>query len=239
MLVCSEYMKWEVTRLLELPDAQGRGHPQRRRRPGLAGRRRAPSRPPGPGSPATGRWSGSPGGWSTRRACSTWSTRCPQLRDEHPGLRVVIAGDGPYRRRAAGRGAPAQAPARRSASPASSTERELPAVLAATDATVVPSLYEPFGMVALEAAAAGAPLAVAAHRRARRDRRARVTGVTFPHSDPDALAGAVGTLLADAGVRPPGRQGRRGRMVAERYGWADASRRRPQRPTTSATARSP
>ena len=34
---------------------------------------------------------------------------------------------------------------------------DLPAVMAAADCFAVPSIYEPFGMVALEAAAAGAP----------------------------------------------------------------------------------
>ena len=77
-------------------------------------------------------------------------------------------------------------------------------MLAATDATVVPSLYEPFGMVALEAAAAGAPLAVAATGGLAEIVEPGVTGVTFPHSDPAALAGAVGSLLADEVVRPPG-----------------------------------
>ena len=49
---------------------------------------------------------------------------------------------------------------------------------------MVPSLYEPFGMVALEAAAAGAPLAVAATGGLAEIVEPGVTGVTFPHSDP-------------------------------------------------------
>jgi glycogen(starch) synthase len=98
------------------------------------------------------------------------------------------------------------------------TERELPAVFAATDATVVPSLYEPFGMVALEAAAAGAPLAVAATGGLAEIVQPGVTGVTFPHSDPDALANAVSTLLADeVFARRVAREAKT--MVSERYGW--------------------
>ena len=123
----------------------------------------------------------------------------PRLRERHPGLRVVIAGDGPYRDEL-------EAEARRAARSDDTVSfagfldaTQLPAMLGATDATVVPSLYEPFGMVALEAAAAGAPLAVAAHRRARRDRRAR-------------------RHRGDVPAQRPGRARRRGRPAARRRG---------------------
>ncbi|MFK3985671.1 glycosyltransferase family 4 protein, partial [Micromonospora sp. NPDC050397] len=142
----------------------------------------------------------------------------PRLRERHPGLRLVIAGDGPYR-------GELQREADRLRLDQTVNfvgfmdETQLPAVLGATDATVVPSLYEPFGMVALEAAAAGAPLAVAATGGLAEIVEPGVTGVTFPHSDPEALAGAVDTLLAD-GVFAR-RVARRARsMVTERYGWS-------------------
>lgn len=46
-----------------------------------------------------------------------------------------------------------------------------------------------------------------------------MTGVTFPHSDPDALAGAVGQLLGDeVSARRMARRART--MVGKRYGWA-------------------
>ncbi|MFD6568433.1 glycosyltransferase family 4 protein [Micromonospora profundi] len=147
----------------------------------------------------------------------------PRLREQHPGLRVVIAGDGPYRPEL-------EAEARRLAlgSTVSFTgfldANQLPAVLGATDATVVPSLYEPFGMVALEAAAAGAPLAVARTGGLAEIVEPGVTGVTFPHSDPAALAGAVGQLLGDEIFAR--RVARRARaMVGERYGWATIAAR--------------
>ncbi|RQW85194.1 glycosyltransferase, partial [Micromonospora globispora] len=142
----------------------------------------------------------------------------PYLLERHPGLRVVIAGDGPYRDEL-------QSEARRLhlddtvrfAGFMDSTQ--LPAVLAATDATVVPSLYEPFGMIALEAAAAGAPLAVARTGGLAEIVEPGVTGVTFPHGDPGALAGAVHQLLGDEVFAR--RMARRARtMVTERYGWA-------------------
>ena len=147
----------------------------------------------------------------------------PHLRDRHPGLRVVIAGDGPYR-------PDLQEQARHLGLDRTirfagfMTETQLPAVLGATDATVVPSLYEPFGMVALEAAAAGAPLAVAATGGLTEIVEAGITGVTFPHSDPDALAGAVDTLLGDEVFAR--RVARRARtMVTDHYGWASIAAR--------------
>ncbi|MFI7430639.1 glycosyltransferase family 4 protein [Micromonospora sp. NPDC049836] len=147
----------------------------------------------------------------------------PVLRRRHPGLRVVIAGDGPYRQELVDQARRLQV---------GETVRfagfldagQLPAVLAATDATVIPSLYEPFGMIALEAAAAGAPLAVAATGGLAEIVEPGVTGVTFPHGDPDALAGAVDQLLGDEVFAR--RVARRARsMVAERYGWATIAAR--------------
>jgi glycogen(starch) synthase len=147
----------------------------------------------------------------------------PQLRQRHPELRVVIAGDGPYREELQ-----AQTHALRLERTIRfvgfMNETQLPAVLGATDTTVVPSLYEPFGMVALEAAAAGAPLAVSATGGLAEIIESGVTGVTFAHGDPDALAGAVDSLLADeVFARRVARQART--MVSERYGWATIAAR--------------
>jgi glycogen(starch) synthase len=97
-------------------------------------------------------------------------------------------------------------------------EGELPALMAATDALVVPSIYEPFGMVALEGASAGAPLAVAATGGLAEIVEPGVTGVTFPAKTPEALAASVGTLLEDEPfARRVAKQARS--MVSERYGW--------------------
>jgi glycogen(starch) synthase len=73
-------------------------------------------------------------------------------------------------------------------------------------------------MVALEAIAAGAPVAVAATGGLAEIVESGVTGVTFPHSNPEALAGAVGTLLAEP-VRAKEIAQRALTMVSERYGW--------------------
>jgi glycogen(starch) synthase len=218
VLVCSGYMRWEVSRLLELPASRVDVIPN-----GVDGRVwRAPARAvaaartrfAGDGRPLVGY----AGRLVYEKGVQHLVGAVPRLRERHPGLRVVIAGDGPYRTELQ------EETSRLGLHDAVSFPgflgvAELPAVLAATNATVVPSLYEPFGMVALEAAAAGAPLAVAATGGLAEIVEPGVTGVTFPHSDPDALADAVGTLLTDQIFAR--RVARRARtMVSQRYGWS-------------------
>ncbi|BFU43667.1 glycosyltransferase family 4 protein [Krasilnikovia sp. MM14-A1004] len=117
----------------------------------------------------------------------------PRLRDRHPGLRVVVAGDGPYRDDLQGQAA--------GLPEVTFTGflggHELAALMGASDCYVVPSLYEPFGMVALEAAAAGTPVAVADTGGLTEIVEPGATGVTFPPGDPEALAAAVDAVLAD------------------------------------------
>jgi glycogen(starch) synthase len=217
VLVCSGYMKREVSRLLDLPPSQVEVIPN-----GVDNRvwQAAPSEV----AAARTRFAGDGPliGYAGRlvyeKGVQHLVSAVPRLRQRHPGLRVVIAGDGPYR-------CELQSEAHRLRLDRAVsftgflTDAELPAVLGATDATVVPSLYEPFGMVALEAAAAGAPLAVAATGGLAEIVEPGVTGVTFPHSDPHALADAVDVLLADeVSARRMAREARA--MVAERYSWA-------------------
>ena len=84
----------------------------------------------------------------------------PRLRRRFPGLRLVVAGTGTHE-------ADLRALARslrlgRAVTFTGFLDQDVLAVLAAAaDVAVVPSIYEPFGMVALEAAAAGTPLVVA------------------------------------------------------------------------------
>jgi glycogen(starch) synthase len=97
-------------------------------------------------------------------------------------------------------------------------EAELPALMAATDALVVPSIYEPFGMVALEGASAGAPLAVAETGGLAEIVEADVTGVKFAAKNPDALAGSVRSLLENEPFARRVATTARA-MVGERYAW--------------------
>jgi glycogen(starch) synthase len=147
----------------------------------------------------------------------------PQLCERHPGLRVVIAGDGPYR-------AQLEADVHRLAlggvvsMPGFLGGTDLPAVMAASDCFAVPSIYEPFGMVALEGAAAGAPLAVASTGGLAEIVEPGVTGMTFRPQDPDGLTEAVHALLSDR-ERAQTLARRARAMVHEQYDWSAIAHR--------------
>jgi glycogen(starch) synthase len=74
---------------------------------------------------------------------------------------------------------------------------ELPAAVAAADAVVLPSRYEPFGIVALEAAAAGAPLVTSTAGGLGELVEDGCTGVSFAPGDVAGIARAVRTVLDD------------------------------------------
>ncbi|MCW3840643.1 glycosyltransferase family 4 protein [Micromonospora yasonensis] len=217
VIACSGYMRDQVARLFAVPpgriDVVPNGVDDRawHARPRAVAAARARFAGPGPLVGYAGRLVYEKGVQHLVHAV-------PYLRNRHPGLRVVIAGDGPYKEELVDQARRLHlAETVRFAGFLDSTQ--LPAVLAATDATVIPSLYEPFGMIALEAAAAGAPLAVASTGGLAEIVEPGFTGVTFPHSDPDALAGAVDRLLGDEVFAR--RVAHRARsMVTERYGWA-------------------
>jgi glycogen(starch) synthase len=136
----------------------------------------------------------------------------PALVERHPGLRVVIAGDGPYRKDLEALAPPGVTFAGFLAG------HDLTALMGASDCYVVPSIYEPFGMVALEAAAAGTPVAVADTGGLAEIVDDGVTGVKFPAQDPSALAAAVGGVLADREyARTLARQARR--RVRDDFTW--------------------
>ncbi|MEV6025999.1 glycosyltransferase [Streptomyces sp. NPDC052036] len=95
---------------------------------------------------------------------------------------------------------------------------EVPALLRGADVVVCPTDHEPFGIVALEAMACGRPV-VATAVGGRLDTVADPsTGRLIPPGDPDALARAVGELLAGPEAREAcGAAGRR--RALRRYGW--------------------
>jgi glycogen(starch) synthase len=89
------------------------------------------------------------------------------------------------------------------------------------DLTVVPSLYEPFGLVALEAMASGCPCLVADTGGLREVVPHEDVGLRFRSRDPRSLARVAIRLLSDDELRQ--------RLVAEAYGhvrsfdWADVA----------------
>jgi glycosyltransferase involved in cell wall biosynthesis len=93
-----------------------------------------------------------------------------------------------------------------------------------SDAVVVPSLYEPFGLVALEAMASGVPVVASDTGGLRELVEDEVTGLRFPPGDHAALARTVVRVLLDPDLaRRLGREGRA--RVAGRDTWAGAASR--------------
>jgi glycogen(starch) synthase len=123
-------------------------------------------------------------------------TALPRIRRTHPGTRLVVAGRG---RQAASLVALARK--HRVLRSVDFTghlpDKALVACLAAADVVVLPSRYEPFGIVALEAAAAGAPLVAAATGGLGEVIIDGETGLSFPPGDVPALATAVRAVLDD------------------------------------------
>jgi glycogen(starch) synthase len=89
------------------------------------------------------------------------------------------------------------------------------------DICVVPSIYEPFGLVALEAMASGCPCIVADTGGLREVVPHDEVGLRFQAKDPEALAEVAIRLLTDEGLGK--------RIVAEardhvrRFDWADVA----------------
>jgi glycogen synthase len=217
VVVCSEYMRWEVGRLLAVPASRVSVVPtgvdmtvwQAPSRSVIAARARYAG---------DGPLIGYAGRLVYEKGVQDLVAAVPSLRAAHPGVRLVIAGDGPYRTHL-------QEEVRRHRLHRAVYftgflgAGELPALIAATDALVVPSIYEPFGMVALEGASAGAPLAVATTGGLAEIVEPGQTGVTFPAKNPLALAASVASLLCDEPFAR--RVAKRAKaMVAERYGWS-------------------
>ena len=103
-------------------------------------------------------------------------------------------------------------------------DADVRAIIAAADVAVVPSLYEPFGFVALEAMALGAPLVVS-----RTGGLAEIVddGVTGWHAEPgDAadLARVLGEVLDTPKVARARAKAARV-AVEERYGWVAIAER--------------
>ncbi len=98
------------------------------------------------------------------------------------------------------------------------SQEELPYYYSASEACVMPSLYESFGMVALEAMACGTPVIASRVGGLTFTVRDGETGFLVPEKDPKALAEKLEMVLTDPCLRQ--RMGHRALQVAAGYSWA-------------------
>ncbi len=93
----------------------------------------------------------------------------------------------------------------------------LPDYYSAADVVVMPSYYESFGMVALEAMACGTPVVASRVGGLLFTVIHGVTGYHVPSGDPDALANTLEQLMRDPALRRT--LGEQAWHVAQRYAW--------------------
>lgn len=99
----------------------------------------------------------------------------------------------------------------------------LPYYYSAAQAVVVPSHYESFGMVALEAMACGAPVVASQVGGLAYLVQDGVTGFTVPADDPQALAEKLMLILRDRHLRR--RLGQQAVKAAQAYAWENIARK--------------
>ena len=163
--------------------------------------------------------SSSPGGGSsTRRASRCWPGRSPTCATSVPGIRCVIAGRGGYL---------AELQSQIDVEGVGDLvhlagfvpDDELRALLRRAGCVVIPSLYEPFGIVALEGDGRRRADDRRPHRRPRRDRRghaapaccsSRAATSSWPHAS--ARCWATTSWPRRCAPRPP-------TLLAEKYTW--------------------
>jgi glycogen(starch) synthase len=141
----------------------------------------------------------------------------PAVVAAHPRAKFVVAGEGDMRAeliaRAADRGMGAKV-----VFPGFVSEADLPRLYAVAEVAVFPSLYEPFGIVALEAMAAGVPVVTSDAGGFAEVVRHLETGVHTRAGDAGSVAWGIGLLLSDALLRAQLRAAGR-QEVRERFSW--------------------
>ncbi|HEX6231984.1 MAG TPA: glycosyltransferase family 4 protein [Jiangellaceae bacterium] len=144
------------------------------------------------------------------------------IRNAHPGTHLVLAGTG-SRRPTLEKLARAHRVFRAVRFVGHLGQRELAALLGTADVALVPSSYEPFGMVALEAAAAGTPVVAGAAGGLPEVVTTGQTGLLVPPRDARALAAAVVSVLDDSELATQLVSAAQ-RDIEARFGWPVAAR---------------
>ncbi len=96
-------------------------------------------------------------------------------------------------------------------------QSELPLFYNAADVCLIPSRYESFGLVAVEAMACGTPVVASRVGGLRFTVEHEISGLHVPPDDPDALAAATIRTFTDHGLRSRLQVG--ARQAALRYSW--------------------
>jgi phosphatidylinositol alpha-mannosyltransferase len=142
------------------------------------------------------------------------------LAEERDDVILVVAGDGQDRGAASDLPIAVRA---RVVMLGTVPHREVPPYHAACEVFCAPATgRESFGIVLVEAMAAGLPVVASDIAGYREVLRNGVEGILVPPGDPAALAGAVGALLDDRAAAR--RFGRAGRERARRYSWDSVAR---------------
>jgi D-inositol-3-phosphate glycosyltransferase len=97
------------------------------------------------------------------------------------------------------------------------SQDSLPYYYSSAEVVVVPSHYESFGMVALEAMACGTPVVASQVGGLAFLVRDGVTGFQVPDGDPEALCEKLTHLIHDEGLRE--RMGEQAAAYARQYAW--------------------
>jgi glycogen(starch) synthase len=142
--------------------------------------------------------------------------------DRHsPGAGLIVAGDGTYRSTLEGQ-ARKLGIAHMVRFVGFVDEARLRSLYRSVDLAIVPSLYEPFGLVALEAMASETPVVVADAGGLREFVEHEVSGLRFETGNPQALADAVTRVLHDPALGK--RLAREARSALEARGsWTTAA----------------
>jgi glycogen(starch) synthase len=235
VLVCSEAMRSEVCTVLDADPRRVRLTPNAvdaaTWRAGPAAIRAArrhwlapgPGRPQPPGSAdptATGPLIAAVGRIEWEKGFSTVIRALPELRRDHPQIRLVLAGRGSY--------TPTLVALARELGvadlltmPGWLARRDLAALYAAADMVVVPSRYEPSGLVAREAQAAGATVVSTRTGGLVEAVQDGFTGVLFDIGDVHALRDTISLLIAQPAMA---RQlARAGAAAVRALTWADVA----------------
>jgi glycogen synthase len=220
VITCSEHMRWEVNRLFFVPESKTvvipNGVDPQRLRVTANNRREAIATYGDVTIVFSGRLE-----WE--KGVHTLVDAMREVRRAHPGATVVIAGQGTMEE-----ALKAQVRKLRLGKAVRFTgwlsERQLHALVASADVAVVPSMYEPFGIVALEAAALKTPLVVSRSGGLAEFVVEGKTGRLFPPGDSAALAKAIIETLTESAQSTRMAQQAKRQVIAD-YGWTAIAQR--------------